>query len=387
MSDIAILKSLLSKNEMIYPPISIDSFSSKWNLMTSSTNGIIGNLLFLLTAGLMVARYLIKLPTISLESTFTINPAEAMYSAIKVFVLTLFHFKYNQRFFDEIITRFKAINIDFDDQTRKYFWTRRAAYRILMLLGYMPRVYYCIVIYKYSWPHQSSDQTPKLYSISARLNDDPLNYWTSLFASLLSIPLSLFHDLAFIDLAMLVQSALYYINNQVTAISKEMNIDGSKLDCKAVKTLRWQYLLVHRLVDKSSSLTNLCTFGLISYYMTFFIFCFYTLAFDDHILPIKISTILQTSGILIVLCLIIHAVVTIYTKSQESLPTLYKLSFETESFQILNEISLFLYRIGFNDVGFSFGGIFMITPDFISTLAAVTITVIIAIPSFVVPSS
>lgn len=341
MSVAMILKSLFSKREINYPPISLNSFSSKVNLFISSKNGMKGKILFLSIVFINIVKYLAQVSSISLESSFTINPAEAIYYCIKIFILALFHFEYNQNFLDQIITQFRKIDIDYDQKTRKYYWTHRTIYRILITLGYLPRVYYSIVIYKYSWPYQSDEKKPKLYSILAiKLNDDPFNYWTSIVTTILSILLGIFHDFAVIDLAVLTQSALNYINNQVTIISKQMTLNGSRLDYKIVKTLRWQHFLVYRLVDKVSSLMNFCTFGLISYYMTFVIFCIYTLTFDDHILPIKISTIVQTVGIIIGLCLITHSFVTIFTRSQESLATLYKLSFETESFRVLNEVRI-----------------------------------------------
>ncbi|XP_025018146.1 uncharacterized protein LOC112539637 [Tetranychus urticae] len=181
---------------------------------------------------------------------------------------------------------------------------------------------------------------------------------------------------------MLSQATLSNINDQLNAVSKEMQLEGNKLNNKVVKMLRWQYLLIHRLVDESSLFMNLAAIGLISHYVFIVIVDVYILVFDKQIVLIKISSMFAFLGILVELCLITHSVVAIYIKSQQPVPILYKLSFKTDSFSVLNEISLSLYRIGFNDIGFSFGGLFMITPDFISTLAIVTISIIIAIPSF-----
>ena len=41
-----------------------------------------------------------------------------------------------------------------------------------------------------------------------------------------------------------------------------------------------------------------------------------------------------------------------------------------------------MYRVGRKDVGFSFGNLFVMTPNFISSLITISATLIIAIPSF-----
>ncbi|XP_025017104.1 uncharacterized protein LOC112539108 [Tetranychus urticae] len=238
----------------------------------------------------------------------------------------------------------------------------------------MPQALHDMHVFKHSWPHQSAT--------SASTPNDALDYWLSILSTAIYYPFALSQDIILIDLAMLSQVTLHNINDKLNAVSGELQVEGNKLNNKVIKMLRWQYLLIHRLVDESSSFMNLATFGLISHYVYFVIVDFYTLAFDKQIVPIKISSMFASMGILLELCLITHSVVAIYIKSQQPLPILYKLSFKTYSFHVLNEISLFLYRIGFNDIGFSFGGLFMITPDFTSTLALVTISIIIAIPSF-----
>uniref|UniRef100_T1KIC1 Gustatory receptor n=2 Tax=Tetranychus urticae TaxID=32264 RepID=T1KIC1_TETUR len=374
MTDIKILKSLLSKNEVNYPKVSIDSLSSRLNLIVSSSNGVTGNGLFLVILSLIFSRHLTILIKISLDSTFSFNPLEVLHFSFQLFNFSLFHFKYNQQFLDKVIAKYQVINIDYDHQTRKFFWTHRIIYRILLILSYMPQALHDMHVFKHSWPHQSAT--------SASTPNDALDYWLSILSTAIYYPFALSQDIILIDLAMLSQVTLHNINDKLNAVSGELQVEGNKLNNKVIKMLRWQYLLIHRLVDESSSFMNLATFGLISHYVYFVIVDFYTLAFDKQIVPIKISSMFASMGILLELCLITHSVVAIYIKSQQPLPILYKLSFKTYSFHVLNEISLFLYRIGFNDIGFSFGGLFMITPDFTSTLALVTISIIIAIPSF-----
>ncbi|XP_025016797.1 uncharacterized protein LOC112538943 [Tetranychus urticae] len=51
------------------------------------------------------------------------------------------------------------------------------------------------------------------------------------------------------------------------------------------------------------------------------------------------------------------------------------------SFEYSNEINLFLLRVGRFDAGFTFAGLFVITPSFVSSLATISLTLGLAIPS------
>uniref|UniRef100_T1KRJ8 Gustatory receptor n=1 Tax=Tetranychus urticae TaxID=32264 RepID=T1KRJ8_TETUR len=64
----------------------------------------------------------------------------------------------------------------------------------------------------------------------------------------------------------------------------------------------------------------------------------------------------------------------------------YKLSLSlnsSHSTATMNEINLFLLRIHRNDVGFTFAGLCLIAPSFISSLASIALTIGLALPSLV----
>uniref|UniRef100_T1K0I5 Gustatory receptor n=1 Tax=Tetranychus urticae TaxID=32264 RepID=T1K0I5_TETUR len=61
---------------------------------------------------------------------------------------------------------------------------------------------------------------------------------------------------------------------------------------------------------------------------------------------------------------------------------LYELSLLTDDNQCKQEIELFLYRMSKKDVGFTFSKLFVITPNFITSLFTLALTLILASPSF-----
>ncbi|XP_025017058.1 uncharacterized protein LOC112539089 [Tetranychus urticae] len=370
-----------NKNIKNYPKVSMNSFSSRFNLIVSSTKGLLGNGLFILLFVSTQLKFWVKLGYISLDSTFSVHPETIIYCFIEIYLLSLFHFKFNEKFLTQVHQIWKSLNIDSDDSTRRYFWTKESSYRKMITISYFSMGVSVLLVHAASWPYTSV--SPSEYSIEMLLSEPSVKFWSEMLADIVLYPVCLMQDFIIIDSAFLAQSALHYINNRLAIIDKQLKMNDMKLDIKAIQDLRVKYVLTHRLVKRLGSFVNPCLFGIFSYYVSILNVKIYKILFTEHNQFYLTVALIDFFGTITELFLLIIPIATITTKSREFHKTLYKLTFNTDSFHYLNEISLFLYRMSFNNIGFSFGGIFMITPDFTSSLIAVTFTIIIAIPSFI----
>uniref|UniRef100_T1L360 Gustatory receptor n=1 Tax=Tetranychus urticae TaxID=32264 RepID=T1L360_TETUR len=370
-----------NKPKKMYPKVSMNSLSSKVNLIVSSTNGLLGNGLFVLLLLSTQFRFLVKLSETSLDSTFSVSPETIIYCLIEIYLICLFHFKFDKKFIHQVHQIWQLLMIDFDHSTRCYFAIQRSSYRKMIIITYFFMWIPDLVLDAAPWPYTWVSSFECM--IEMLLSEPSLHFWSRVFVLVILYPACLMQDFIIIDSAFSSQSALHYINNQLAIIDKHLKMNDVKLDIQVIQDLRVKYVLTHRLVKKLGSFLNPCLFGIFSYYVSILNVKIYNILFIEHEQSDLILLLIDCFGTIAELFLLIIPIAAITTKSREFYTTLYKLTFRTDSFKDLNEISLFLYRMSLNNIGFTFGGIFMITRDFISSLIAVTVTIIIAIPFFI----
>ncbi|XP_025017394.1 uncharacterized protein LOC112539255 [Tetranychus urticae] len=83
--------------------------------------------------------------------------------------------------------------------------------------------------------------------------------------------------------------------------------------------------------------------------------------------------------------LITYHLVSVNQNSARIFDKVYQISFSlnsSHSIQTMNEINLLSLRINRNDVGFTFAGLCMVSPSFISSLISISLTLGLALPSF-----
>ncbi|XP_015795672.1 uncharacterized protein LOC107372044 [Tetranychus urticae] len=74
--------------------------------------------------------------------------------------------------------------------------------------------------------------------------------------------------------------------------------------------------------------------------------------------------------------------IAVNTFSQNSLEELYELTFKTDSIILEQQIYMFLDQISKTDAGFTFGNLFLIAPNFITSFFTLTLTITIAFLSY-----
>ncbi|XP_025017510.1 uncharacterized protein LOC112539319 [Tetranychus urticae] len=85
------------------------------------------------------------------------------------------------------------------------------------------------------------------------------------------------------------------------------------------------------------------------------------------------------------LVLTTYHLVRVHQLSVQMFAKVYDLSYSlaSDSFEAVNEINLFLFRIDRNDVGFTFAGLCLVSPSFVSSLASIALTLGLALPNFI----
>uniref|UniRef100_T1KRJ9 Gustatory receptor n=1 Tax=Tetranychus urticae TaxID=32264 RepID=T1KRJ9_TETUR len=84
------------------------------------------------------------------------------------------------------------------------------------------------------------------------------------------------------------------------------------------------------------------------------------------------------------LVLVTYHLIRVNQLSVQIFDRVYQLSFSfnsDQSIEAINEINLFLLRINRNDVGFTFAGLCLVSPSFVSSLATISLTLGLALPS------
>uniref|UniRef100_T1KJF0 Gustatory receptor n=1 Tax=Tetranychus urticae TaxID=32264 RepID=T1KJF0_TETUR len=358
-----------------YPKISIDSIFSRMQLIISSTSNIYGKCLFVIIMLILNLVHCRALLFISLDSIFSIKLGAFFFVLIANWLPIVFHLRYNHKLVKQIEDHWNGLQIDYDYETRKYFWTRKAIYRWLVYFSYI-----FLYIFKYSYSlYTLSDKDTSKLSSEVVLKQNIIFYFLLLICTPITLFIHCCQSCIHIDLPILAQTAVQYNLIKLKKLLKESGKDEKSLNINAIQNIRYRYLLSCRLVDKINEIMSPALFFMFTYFLANACNLSYSLIYYEQNHLTKWYNIFMTSFILISLLVYTHANIKIHEKSQESLAIVYKLSLKTNSMRLLNEISLFLNH---NEIGFTFGGMFMLTTSSLSKLLSILTTIIVALPTF-----
>uniref|UniRef100_T1L6B3 Gustatory receptor n=1 Tax=Tetranychus urticae TaxID=32264 RepID=T1L6B3_TETUR len=344
-----------------YPKVSIESIPSKFQLFISSTSNIYGKCLFVLIMLVINLFYCREL--LSLDAVFSFKLSAFIQLLYGNCLYMVFYFRYNRNLVKQINDHWNSLQIDYDYETRKYFWTHTAIYRRLLYVLYT--LFFIIScfhpIFLYNGQHNIV-----IY-----------------FYLLVCSPLSLFNRICwnciYFGLIHLAQTAVEFNLVKLKKMLHESRKDEKSLNINAIKNIRHKYLLSCRLVDKINEIVSPLQFLIFTNLIANACQLSYSLLYNEQNELDKLLGNIQMGSILMHILLYTHLTVKVHKKSQESLAFVYKLSLKTNSMRLLNEISLFLNH---NEIGFTFGGMFLLTTSSLSTLFSILTTIIIALPTF-----
>uniref|UniRef100_T1KJE6 Gustatory receptor n=1 Tax=Tetranychus urticae TaxID=32264 RepID=T1KJE6_TETUR len=358
-----------------YPKVSIDSIPSKFQLLISSTSNTFGKCLFVFIMLILNLVHCRALLNISLDSIFSVNLRALLFPVLGNGMFIVFYFRYNHKLLEQIDDHWNSLQIDFDYETRKYFWTHKTTYRRLTYIVYILAIVlrYCYELYKWNNADRSNLPSHIVFKQS----------FVFYFLLFICAPIAYFKHFCqtciHVDLPILAQTAVQFnliklnkLLNEATKNEKSLNIDD-------VQNIRHKYLLTCRLVDKINEIISFCLFFMFINFLVNSCNLCYNLLYTEQSQLTKWYNVIQNSFIFTNNLVYTRSTLKIHEKSQESLATVYKLSLKTNSIRILNEISLFLNH---EEIGFTFGGMFMLTTSSLSTLFSILITIIFALPSF-----
>uniref|UniRef100_T1KJ78 Gustatory receptor n=1 Tax=Tetranychus urticae TaxID=32264 RepID=T1KJ78_TETUR len=363
------------RNEQLkhYPKVSIDSIPSRFKLMISSTSNFYGKCLFVIMMFSLDIFAVLDLLYISFDSIYSAQ-LQSFHAILGHLPYLIFYFRYDHKLVKQIEEHWNALQIDFDYETRKYFWTYKAFYRWLTYFMYIIAI---IIIYF----NQSSMQMEKDKIISSEVvfRENIKFYYACLIIGPLAF-LNFFCNCCIqMDLPILAQTAVQFnliklkkLLNESLKAEKSLNIDD-------IQNIRHKYLLSCRLVDKINEIMSPCLVLAFTHFVANGCALAYTMLYTQPNQLTSWSPVIISSFFFTTSLILTRSALKINEKSLESLAIVYKLSLKTNSIRILNEISLFLNH---NEIGFTFGGMFMLTTSSLSTLYSAFITIVLAIPSF-----
>uniref|UniRef100_T1KIK2 Gustatory receptor n=1 Tax=Tetranychus urticae TaxID=32264 RepID=T1KIK2_TETUR len=350
-----------------FPAITINSISSNLMLNVSSSSGIVEKCLFAFTMILLNLKNIVSLHSISLETVFNANVHTILYFLGRVCIFSLFYLKYTRTFVKKVEELQNELKIEFDYETRKYFWTRKVIYysfnvgsKICLLINTMGNAYH-------KWPYSDLERR------------DEVDYWIMVIRVLIIYPFFTCQDCILYDLAITARAAIEYFETQSKRIYKESLKDEKALNFQAIHDLRLKYLQTHRLVNKINEFMSPCLLVSLIIYVNHFINAVYQTLFVQQSRSEQMYRLSSSVGAFTLTITFVHLAAQVYQQSQQLLMTVYRLSLKTDHLKVLNEISLF---VNCNEIGFSLGGICMITSSTITTTLSILVTLIIAIPSF-----
>uniref|UniRef100_T1KJE3 Gustatory receptor n=1 Tax=Tetranychus urticae TaxID=32264 RepID=T1KJE3_TETUR len=354
-----------------YPKVTVNSIVSKYKLVISSTGNKIAKCLFIL---FMLQGYILFLNELW-ESNLNSHPLSRLgiivEDSIQYVVAIFMYLNYNHNFLRQIEHHWNELQINFDYETRKYFWTQMVIGRLFSIFTVIQITIYYISCVFYLLEHSL------LHDVSS-IEDNVIFHlvWIIFFPV---VYFNTFCDFFIhIELSILAQSALQFNLIKLNKLYKESVKDNKILNIDVIQDLRQKYLSTRRLVDKINETMSLYSCSIFILFVINSCHLFYNLLYlESH--RTKWTQASMSVLFLISFSKLAHSAIQVHTTSQEILMTVYKLSLKTDSIRVLNEITLFL---NCNEIGFSFGGLFMFTTSSLSTLYSILMTIVIAIPSF-----
>uniref|UniRef100_A0A158P5J9 Gustatory receptor n=1 Tax=Tetranychus urticae TaxID=32264 RepID=A0A158P5J9_TETUR len=130
---------------------------------------------------------------------------------------------------------------------------------------------------------------------------------------------------------------------------------------------------------------NLLSFLITGFYIFFVGYCFAIIgqfSMSDGTFIDVLTVIFRLFGETIYIGSMTHYLVNINKLSDKIFEKVYSLTLNrSRTVEYNDEINLFLLRVGRNDVGFRFANLFVMTPAFVSSLATISLTLVLTLPS------
>uniref|UniRef100_T1KL58 Gustatory receptor n=1 Tax=Tetranychus urticae TaxID=32264 RepID=T1KL58_TETUR len=208
--------------------------------------------------------------------------------------------------------------------------------------------------------------------------NDYVHFWKILTFGLIKAVSLVVHPLYF---QFLVESCLHIHACWLTVeehIRSLKNIDSRALTIEKIREVRSMYSIAAVITEKMDSFLRF-PIAIFFAFLTMANFIFFVQFWNEFSIDKLIHFVWRFNYLLFVIWNMIY----IHHLSYKSFDEVYSLSYGKHSFQVNNDVHLFLDRIEQSNVGFSFLKISLITPTFATSLASTTLTFVLSLPSLV----
>uniref|UniRef100_T1KDN9 Gustatory receptor n=1 Tax=Tetranychus urticae TaxID=32264 RepID=T1KDN9_TETUR len=186
-----------------------------------------------------------------------------------------------------------------------------------------------------------------------------------------------------IETCVYLQATFYVISSRIENLD---SMCATISEENIVPLLRLNRSLYMKTTEASKCINSFFFTITFSYYVYFALNCIFT--FDFFFEPIYdswymlVRHLIRMIGQFSYMLIVTYAFVHVNQLSVGIFDKVYSLTLtKSGSFEYSNEINLFLLRVGRFDAGFTFAGLFVITPSFVSSLATISLTLGLAIPT------
>ncbi|XP_015791348.1 uncharacterized protein LOC107368083 [Tetranychus urticae] len=299
---------------------------------------------------------------------YLIKLVNGLYSLVLVYL-----FLVRPTHVNELITIWKSLSFGKYKQCYEYFNHNRKKFHIVIYIVYVIIGIHELIQLFYSkqslFGYIFNFQTDPIKTILAGM----VSYGGIMFAEIILLS----QDLVLVDTCFLVYSALRFIRTNLG------QFNNNTINRSILRYYREKYTLTCDLIISANNYSKLYIFAIYSSYTIILI----TRVYFTYFIPRTIKYVFIASFFhlnhLIDISVVTYLLTKTHSLAQRVQEDLYPLTFKTDKISSLYEVMLFMYRVGRQDVGFTFGNLFVMTPNFISSLVTISATLIIAIPSFV----
>uniref|UniRef100_T1KRJ6 Gustatory receptor n=1 Tax=Tetranychus urticae TaxID=32264 RepID=T1KRJ6_TETUR len=200
------------------------------------------------------------------------------------------------------------------------------------------------------------------------------------------VQLSYIFSLQFVmECCIYCQSTFIPINALLDTLLNRNKLSSPLTINRMAKSTRLYYIKTIKSIIYMDKFLSYAVLVFYLYFIGHCIFIFSSTLNIGHSLYMLCYSVFRFFGESSYLVLVTYHLIRVNQLSVQIFDKVYQLSFSFSSDQSIaavNEINLFLLRVNRNDVGFTFAGLCLVSPSFVSSLATISLTLGLALPSF-----
>uniref|UniRef100_T1KRK4 Gustatory receptor n=2 Tax=Tetranychus urticae TaxID=32264 RepID=T1KRK4_TETUR len=285
--------------------------------------------------------------------------------------LTIMHFEFNRPLYIKYLDCYQTIvNNNFGKASLKFVNKWGKIVRVWVIFAFLYELI-TIATFEYLYIFKKTGFTANMFLLVSFFSFTQLLY-------ILTIQF-------IIECCIYTQSTFIPINTLLDTLLHQ-NQQSTQLDInRMAKLTRVHYT---KIIKSIRYIDKFLTYAILVFYLYFIGHCIFV--FNEFFqvsgsIYWRLYNVFRFFGESSYLVLTTYHLVRVHQLSVQMFAKVYDLSYSlaSDSFEAVNEINLFLFRIDRNDVGFTFAGLCLVSPSFVSSLASIALTLGLALPNFI----